>query len=141
MLDKRNFYINGKWVSPSEPNDLEVINPSNEDPCAVISQGNISDTNKAVKAAKNAFPKWSRTSKEERISLLKKLYEFRMKDDAYIVVKGEAINEKLDMHPMYKAEDTTVVFKNRYGKLYKVDVPRLIRVFNNNIWQHKRSVK
>jgi len=64
-----------------------------------------------------------------------------MKDDAYIVVKGKAINKKLDMHPMYKAEDTTVVFKNRYGKLYKVDVPRLIRVFNNNIWQHKRSVK
>ena len=64
-----------------------------------------------------------------------------MKDDAYIVVKGEAINEKLGMHPRYKAEDTTVVFKNRYGKLYKVDVPRLIRVFNNNIWQHKRSVK
>ena len=64
-----------------------------------------------------------------------------MKDDAYIVVKGKAINKKLDMHPMYKAEDTTVVFKNRYGKLYKVDVRRLIRVFNNNIWQHKRSVK
>jgi len=42
---------------------------------------------------------------------------------------------------MYKAEDTTVVFKNRYGKLYKVDVPRLIRVFNNNIWNNKKSVK
>ena len=26
MLDKRKFYINGKWVSPSKPNDLEVIN-------------------------------------------------------------------------------------------------------------------
>ena len=64
-----------------------------------------------------------------------------MKDDAYIIVKGEAINEKLDMNPMYKAEDTTVIFKNRYGKLYKVDVPRLIRVFNNNIWNNKKSVK
>ena len=27
MLDKRKFYINGKWTSPSKPNDLEVINP------------------------------------------------------------------------------------------------------------------
>ena len=45
------------------------------------------------------------------------------------------------MHPMYKAKDATVIFKNKYGKLNKIDVPRLIRVFNNNIWQHKRSVK
>ena len=31
MLDKRNFYINGKWVKPSKSNDFEVINPSNEE--------------------------------------------------------------------------------------------------------------
>ena len=64
-----------------------------------------------------------------------------MKDEAYIVVKSKAINEKLDMHPMYKAEDATVIFKNKHGKLNKIDVPRLIRVFNNNIWQNKKSVK
>ena len=64
-----------------------------------------------------------------------------MKDDAYIIVKGEAINEKLDMHPMYKAEDAIVVFKNKYNKLNKIDVPRLIRVFNNNIWENKKSVR
>ena len=40
MLDKRNFYINGKWVKPFKPNDFEVINPSNEEACAVISLGN-----------------------------------------------------------------------------------------------------
>ena len=28
MIDKRKFYINGQWVSPSKPNDYEVINPS-----------------------------------------------------------------------------------------------------------------
>ena len=25
MLDKRNFYINGKWVSPSKVNDFEFV--------------------------------------------------------------------------------------------------------------------
>ena len=45
------------------------------------------------------------------------------------------------MHPMYKAEDAIVVFKNKYNKLNKIDVPRLIRVFNNNIWENKKSVK
>ena len=36
MLDKRDFYINGKWTAPLKANDFEVINPSNEEPCAVI---------------------------------------------------------------------------------------------------------
>ena len=61
--------------------------------------------------------------------------------EAYVVVTSEPINKDLDMHPMYKAEDATVVFKNRHGKLHKIDVPRLIRVFNNNIWQNSKSLK
>ena len=39
MLDKRKFYINGKWVDPIKPDDFKVINPSNEDTCAIISLG------------------------------------------------------------------------------------------------------
>ena len=75
MLDKRKFYINGKWVSSAKPNDFKVINPSNEEPFAVISLGDIGDTNTAVKAAKDAFVNWKKTSKNERISYLEKLYE------------------------------------------------------------------
>ena len=75
MLDKRKFYINGKWVSPSKPNDLEVINPSNEDPYAVISLGSKEDIDKTVKAAKTAFESWKKTLKEERLKLLEKLLE------------------------------------------------------------------
>ena len=52
MLDKRKFYINGKWVDPEEKNDFEVINPCNEDPFAIISLGSKKDTDNAVKAAK-----------------------------------------------------------------------------------------
>jgi len=75
MLDKKKFYINGEWVNPTITNDFEVINPSNEEPCAVISLGDSADTNAAVLAAKNAFISWSKTTKEERMVLLKKLYE------------------------------------------------------------------
>ena len=28
MRDYRQFYINGKWVDPVTPRDLEVINPA-----------------------------------------------------------------------------------------------------------------
>ena len=75
MLDKRNFYINGKWVAPSKTNDFEVINPSNEKPCAVISLGQESDTNLAVSSARKAFSSWSKTKKNEKIELLEKLYQ------------------------------------------------------------------
>ena len=73
MLDKRKFYINGKWVSPSKPRDFEVINPSTEEAFATISLGSKDDTNIAVHAAKQALVPWSESSKEERINLLEKL--------------------------------------------------------------------
>ena len=79
MLDKRKFYINGKWSSPSKANDLEVINPSNEESFAIISLGSKEDTDAAVKAAKNAFIDWKETSKEERINLLEKLLKIYKK--------------------------------------------------------------
>ncbi|MEM6669762.1 MAG: aldehyde dehydrogenase family protein [Pseudomonadota bacterium] len=75
MLEKRDFYIDGNWVAPSTTNDLEVINPSTEEPCAVISIGSSADANAAVSAAKEAFATWSRSSKAERIALVKRIHE------------------------------------------------------------------
>ncbi|MEH6546661.1 MAG: aldehyde dehydrogenase family protein [Sneathiella sp.] len=75
MLEKRDFYINGQWVSPAKANDFNVINPSNEEPCAVISLGGQADTDAAVAAAKAAFKTWSVTPKEERIALVERIFE------------------------------------------------------------------
>jgi len=75
MLEKREFYINGRWVSPAKANDFEVINPSNEEPCAVISLGGQADTDAAVAAAKAAFADWSVTPKEERVALVERICE------------------------------------------------------------------
>ena len=73
MLDKRKFYINGRWVEPKKPNDFKVINPCNEDPFAIISLGSKEDTNAAVKSAKVAFETWKETTKEDRLDYLEKL--------------------------------------------------------------------
>ena len=48
MLDKKNFYINGKWVSPLEGREFKVIDPSNEESCAKISLGGKKDIDNAV---------------------------------------------------------------------------------------------
>ena len=75
LLDRRKFYINGAWVDPSTPNDVNVIDPSTEQPVAVISFGSQADTDAAVAAAKAAFESWSLTEPAERIALLEKLLE------------------------------------------------------------------
>ena len=103
MLNKRNFYINGKWTKPSKLNDFEVINPSNEEAFAVISLGSKEDTNLAVKAAKNAFVHWKKTSKEERIKLLEKLLKVYKKKfneiaEAMSVEMGAPIDYAISTH-------------------------------------------
>ncbi|MDW3214631.1 MAG: aldehyde dehydrogenase family protein [Ilumatobacteraceae bacterium] len=75
LLDRRKFYIDGAWVDPSTPNDVNVIDPSTEQPCAVISFGSQADTDAAVAAAKAAFPGWAETEPAERIALLEQLLE------------------------------------------------------------------
>ncbi len=79
MLDKKNFYINGQWVKPNSSEEIKVIDPATEENCAVISLGNQKDVDAAVGAAKKAFETWAFSSKEERISLLEKLYELYKK--------------------------------------------------------------
>ena len=37
--------------------------------------------------------------------------------------------------------DCKVLFTNKQGKEYEVELTRLIQVFNNNIWENKKSVK
>ena len=75
MENKKNFYIDGKWVSPKSKEEIKVIDPATEENCAVISLGNKDDVNDAVSAAKRAYSSWAFSTKEERIKLLEKLYE------------------------------------------------------------------
>ena len=74
MLDKKNFYINGQWVAPKNAKDIEVIDPSTEKSCAIISLGGADDINAAVTSAKKAFESWGFTTRNQRVELLEKLY-------------------------------------------------------------------
>ncbi len=76
MRDHLTFYIDGRWVEPAAgARPLDVINPANEQVCGHIALGNDEDVDRAVKAARKAFPQFSRTSREERIALLERIGE------------------------------------------------------------------
>jgi aldehyde dehydrogenase (NAD+) len=75
MRDCRKFYIDGKWVQPTEPKDFPVVNPATEERIATISLGGRADVDKAVAAAKRAFASYSETTVEQRQALLQRIIE------------------------------------------------------------------
>ena len=85
MQDKLNFYIDGKWVAPTTPKTLDVINPANEEAYARISLGSKADVDKAVAAARRAFETYSQTTRAERLALLQKIVEAYQKHYAEMV--------------------------------------------------------
>jgi aldehyde dehydrogenase (NAD+) len=75
MPDTRHFYIDGAWVAPRQGRDFDVIDPSTEEVCAVISLGGQADTDAAVAAAKAALPGFMYTDPAERLALVKRILE------------------------------------------------------------------
>jgi len=67
------FYINGAWVNPSVQKSFDVINPATEEPYTRISLGSSADVDKAVHAARAAFPDFAKTNEATRIALLKRI--------------------------------------------------------------------
>ena len=75
MIVRREFMIGGAWVAPLAGRDHAVINPSTEEPCAVISLGGQADTDAAVAAARAAFPGWAATPPAERRALCARILD------------------------------------------------------------------
>ena len=83
MREGLRFYIGGQWVDPIESNAIDVINPATEKAFGRVSMGSAADVDRAVAAARDAFATYSRTSKAERVALLKKVvacYQGRLDD-------------------------------------------------------------
>ena len=60
-MNLSQFYINGKWVDPVKPEELDVINPATEKSVGRISIGSSQDVDNAVNAARKAFNSFSKT--------------------------------------------------------------------------------
>ncbi|MEX0810402.1 MAG: aldehyde dehydrogenase family protein [Dongiaceae bacterium] len=91
MSNHLKFYIDGAWVDPAKPATLDVINPATEEAYTKISVGSAADVDRAVKAARAAFPSFSQTGKKERLALLRRILEiyFKRKEDVARAISDE----------------------------------------------------
>lgn len=73
MSPTERFYIDGAFVAPLSDERSAVINPATEEPVATIALGNIADVDRAVAAARRAFPAFAATSVAERLALFERI--------------------------------------------------------------------
>jgi aminomuconate-semialdehyde/2-hydroxymuconate-6-semialdehyde dehydrogenase len=113
-------YINGAYVEPLSKKWLDNYNPSNGEVYSQIANSNAEDIENAYHAAKEAFPKWSNTTIDERSRILLKI--------------ADLIDEKLVELAEAEAKDNG----KPLSLALAVDIPRAsanFRFFGNAITQ------
>jgi aldehyde dehydrogenase (NAD+) len=68
-------YIDGEFVESHGREVMDIINPTNGDIIAHVTLADEEDARRAIAAAKRAFASFGRTSKEERVEILRRLHE------------------------------------------------------------------
>ena len=63
---KYDLFIGGKFVKPNSKKYFKSINPATEEVVCEIAEANDKDVDDAVKAARKAFPEWSKIGGKER---------------------------------------------------------------------------
>jgi malonate-semialdehyde dehydrogenase (acetylating) / methylmalonate-semialdehyde dehydrogenase len=95
-------YINGKFVDSTSSRSLDIISPVDGTLLSKVPMSTAADLDTAVKAAKAAFPGWSKTPIKERVQVFfryKYLLEKHLKELAELVQEengktyGEAVAE------------------------------------------------
>ncbi|MFD8128603.1 aldehyde dehydrogenase family protein [Streptomyces mirabilis] len=75
MREYVKFYIGGQWTDPAGAGTFEVVNPATEEVCGKVALGSAADVDRAVAAARRAFPGWSTTTREERVEVLQNILD------------------------------------------------------------------
>ncbi len=87
-MHHHQFYIDGQWVEPAGAARRDVIDPASEALVASIAMGSAADVERAVAAARAAFPAFAATRREARLDLLARVgaaYKKRFDDIAQAI--------------------------------------------------------
>ena len=72
-MTRYQMHIAGKWVDAESGKTFPVYNPTNGEEIAQLPLGGKEDVDKAVMAAKDAFPVWSKKPQAERSQIAMKI--------------------------------------------------------------------
>ncbi|GAB2459890.1 aldehyde dehydrogenase family protein [Xylanimonas ulmi] len=73
LRDRDELYVGGEWVRSQSRSVIEVENPATERIVASVVAGDGADVERAVGAARTAWPAWGRRPVEERARLVSRL--------------------------------------------------------------------
>ena len=95
-------FINGKFTGVGGHKTFAVINPANDAVLAKVAHGAAEDVDAAVKAARNAFAKWSKLPGHERAKYLYAIARHIQKRERFFAVletmdNGKPIRETRDI--------------------------------------------
>ena len=105
------LYIGGEWTDGRDNGVIEVVNPANGEVIASVSEAREADVDRAVAAAKAAYPAWSRMAAHDRGRLLLKLAD-RIEEETQVLAELESIDTG---HPI--------------NDCLRLDVPRTVLCF------------
>ena len=71
-IPANRLFIGGQWVESDSNDIVEVYNPSDETVVGTVCKGTTSDAERAIAAARAAFPAWARESAISRAQLLQR---------------------------------------------------------------------
>ncbi len=75
MIERDTIYIDGSWVASGGTGTIDVYGAATEEVVGRVPDGVAADVDRAVAAAKAAFPAWSATAPEERAKHLQRIQE------------------------------------------------------------------
>lgn len=90
MKNLNKHYIDGTWVAPVGGSDFPIKNPADDSVIGTVTMGSAADVDLAVAAANRAFGTFSRTPKQARIALLKRLlgvYTARLEEMSWAITR------------------------------------------------------
>lgn len=78
-MKKLKLFIDNEWIEPSDGKYFTSYCPATGEPLAELALASANDVDKAVQAAKRAFPEWSKMDSDQRADLMMKALELLKK--------------------------------------------------------------
>jgi succinate-semialdehyde dehydrogenase/glutarate-semialdehyde dehydrogenase len=90
-LFRQQAYLAGQWVDADNGAQFDVNNPATGEIIARVPQMGVSETRRAIEAAKNAWPEWRRKSAKDRGAILRKWSDLMLanQDDLATIMTAE----------------------------------------------------